>query len=376
MNNEAQLLYSAPDQDADMLYLGQFQAPDAFLAIKFRGKSYAFMNSLEFGRAIKESTFDNILSLDEWKEKLVTLKKAFNNIELIKCFAKEFNVSTFVIPENFPAGLAFQLKKARVKLNVKETPFFPERMCKNDIQAEAIKAGNKLSALGFKRTRKILEKSTIKKGVLYYKKKVLTSEFIKQEIDTICLEKGASAKGTIVACGDQACDPHDSGTGPIYANQLIIVDIFPRVEKTGYFGDMTRTFLKGKASKEQKKLMNAVRECQKHVLENIRPRQSCQKIHQLAVDYFEANGFKTGRDGDGYKGFFHGTGHGLGLDIHERPNLGSRGGNDLLKTGMTVTVEPGLYYKGIGGVRIEDVVRVTPKGYERLSSSPYKWEIK
>jgi Xaa-Pro aminopeptidase len=165
------------------------------------------------------------------------------------------------------------------------------------------------------------------------------------------------------------------GHGPLPANELIIIDIFPRVQKTGYYGDMTRTYLKGQASEAQTRLVNTVLEGQQKALNELRGGVSGKAVFETVRAFFDAEGYLTDRRGDLHIGFFHGLGHGLGLGIHEHPSMGIRK-SDKLKSGHVVTVEPGLYYPEVGGCRWEDVVRITAEGCEKLSNHPYRWEIR
>lgn len=171
----------------------------------------------------------------------------------------------------------------------------------------------------------------------------------------------SNPEGIIVSCGKQATQPHNEGTGPLLPNQTIIVDIFPRSNKNGYFGDMTRTFVKGKASTEIKKMYLAVEKTQNKILESIKIGDRCSDVHQIAVDNFKKLGPKTTKN----EGFIHGTGHSLGLNIHELPRLNAVS-KSTIEPGMVFTVEPGLYYEKIGGVRIEDIVAFLPNGEKKI----------
>jgi len=194
---------------------------------------------------------------------------------------------------------------------------------------------------------------------------------LRAEIDSTILRAGGIPTGTIVAGGDQACDPHERGFGPLYANSLIILDVFPRAAKTGYFGDMTRTVLRGRASDAQRKLWETVKAGQTFALREINAGVDGMKIHQAIQKMFSDRGYPTEVRKGKNVGFFHGTGHGLGLEIHEYPRLQKV----VLKEREIVTVEPGLYYPGLGGVRIEDVVVVTKTGCKILSRFPKQLEI-
>jgi len=201
--------------------------------------------------------------------------------------------------------------------------------------------------------------------------KTLTSEILRAEIDSAILRAGGNPTGTIVAGGDQACDPHERGHGPLHADSLIILDVFPRDAKTGYFGDMTRTVLRGRASEAQRKLWETVKAGQALALRRIKAGVDGMAIHKAIQQFFISCGFPTEVRNGRRVGFFHGTGHGLGLEIHEHPRLQKV----VLKDRQVLTVEPGLYYPGVGGARQEDVVMVTKTGSKILSRFPKQLEI-
>ena len=187
------------------------------------------------------------------------------------------------------------------------------------------------------------------------------------------MEKGCTAEHTIVACGVDACDPHQVGTGPLRANEPIIFDIFPRSSDTRYFADMSRTVVKGTATDELKRLYDTVLEGQVLGISRVRSGANGKDIHEEIVALFEKRGYQTGRVNGRMQGFFHGTGHGVGLDIHEPPSISRR--DCVLQTGEVVTVEPGLYYPDIGAVRIEDMVLVEENGCRNLTTYPKFLEI-
>lgn len=372
----AYLLYGSSEHNADVLYFSKTFVPDAFIAIGLGSKKLGVFGALEYGRMLKESAFDEILSLEEYQEKGRNAfgKKAIGAAEIIKVLAKEKGIDSFLIAEDFPVGLAFELKKARLNIEVVEGAFFPEREIKSETEALEIKKGNKASAAGIGAAEVALRHSVITRNQLYLDGKILTSQRLRAIVDTACIEAGAIPHNTIVAGGNQACDPHCVGSGPLRANELIIVDVFPRLVASGYHGDMTRTFLKGIASEAQKKLVSGVQEAQKAALNKIKGGISGAEVHNAVVNHFTKLGYQTKKEGNSYEGFFHGTGHGLGLEVHEAPRL--NGSNqEGLKIGTVVTVEPGLYYPGVGGCRIEDVVQVNKSGYKMLSSYHYSWQI-
>jgi len=367
------LLYADTARSADMLYFGRFSVPDPFIAFGLRGKKIAVLNALEFGRARKASGFDTVLPLEPWLEKARAKNPKAGAAEVIALLARHYKLRAFTVSSDFPLGLADKLRALGLKL-APLPALFPEREIKTAAEAAALREGNRCSALGIAAAETLLRKSKIKAGKLVLDGRPLTSERLKTAIEIACLEAGALSIDTIAAGGDQACDPHERGHGPLRAHELIVVDVFPRVTATGYHGDMTRTFLKGRASEKQHHLVAAVRTAQLAALDAVRAGVNGRHVHQQCLNVFERHGFETKRTPKGSVGFFHGTGHGLGLDVHETPRVSSV--DYILKKGSVITVEPGLYYPGLGGCRIEDVVQITDGKPKMLSSFHYDWEIR
>lgn len=372
------LLFASPNSSADMRWFAHYACGDPFIAFTAKGKRIAAITVLEIVRCRRDSNFDIVLDMGEELAKLRETQPDAGTPELIVALAKRYKVDSFLVPPDFPSGLFVMLRQLGLKLEVGGTPFFPQRVIKTEEELEYIRAGNRASCAGFKAVEKILKESVIdKKGFLKYQGKTLTSEILRAAIEHASLDAGAiNVEGVIAAAGDQGVDCHCSGYGPIRANELIVCDIFPRVTATGYFGDMTRTYLKGKASPEQRKLVDSVKKAHDAAIAQIKAGVSGVSVYRSTVEFFEKLGYETGyRDGIP-TGFFHGLGHGVGLNVHEAPNLGGRSlAAEKLRENMVVTVEPGLYYPGIGGCRIEDVVVVKKDGCELLSKHPYKWEI-
>jgi Xaa-Pro aminopeptidase len=217
---------------------------------------------------------------------------------------------------------------------------------------------------------KMIASSEIRGNRLYLKGGLLTSERVKGEINAGLSRKGLTASHTIVACGVHSSMPHHGGEGPIYPDKPVVIDIFPRSQTSGYFGDMTRTVVRGEPSPGLVKMYDTVLRGQKLAIGMVKAGVRVRDIHSAVVDYFRSRGFETGVIGGKAQGFIHSTGHGLGLEIHEPPRISL--GEEVLETGNVVTVEPGLYYEKTGGVRIEDVVVVEKNGCTNLTRYPKK----
>jgi Xaa-Pro aminopeptidase len=265
------------------------------------------------------------------------------------------------------------MRKLKMRVTPLPDPFFPERIYKRPDEIAEIKKAFRATEKGMRAAVDALKASRIKKGYLMYKGKRLTAETLRGIIDTTCLSHGYVPTGTIVAPGKQGCDPHDRGSGLIRANEPIILDVFPRSEESGYFADMTRTVVRGKASDMVKRMYGAVLDGHNLGLQTIKHGVKARKVHGDIVKLYKKRGFVTGEKDGRMQGFIHSTGHGLGLDIHEPPRIAIN--NITLEKGMVVTVEPGLYYYPHGGVRIEDTVLVTKSGIENLTRFPKYLEI-
>ena len=374
MSKRNRIMYAAPDVDADILYTTHFSAPDPFLFVQTTtGRRWILIGDLEIDRARKESTAHRVFALSEYAKLAKEKTGRTARVDVIATFLKSQRIHSAVVPESFPAGMLEALRRRGIRVTVKRGAFIPQRVRKSPAEIREIRKTMRITEKGLAAGIDMLKKSTIRGASLYYKGKRLTSEMLRAEINTTILADGCMPQYTIVAGGKQGCDPHDKGSGPLRAHQPIIIDVFPRSESSGYFGDITRTVVRGKASDRVKTMYAAVKKGQAIALSMIRHGAMGMPIHNAIHAEFERRGFATGRIDGRMQGFFHGTGHGVGLQIHEAPSIGYV--NDRLTAGMVVTVEPGLYYYPAGGVRIEDTVAVTRTGIKNLTRFPKFLEI-
>ncbi len=360
------LMIAASEADANLYYATRFLVPDPVVFMQIRGKKHLLMNDLEFDRARSQAKVDQVHSTSQlsaaYKEKN---GKRPSYLDLIETFAKNERALEFLVPGNFPIEFADPLRRRGFTLNFKPEPFFEARTVKSKEEVAAVRKAIRHTEAAITAAIEVMRKSVPRKGKLYYHGHVLKSEDIKKVINVKLMEDNCVAENSIVACGIQCVDPHHRGTGPLYANQSIIMDIFPRDSESRYYADISRTVVRGKASPKLKKMFAAVREGQEIGFKSIREGADGSAIHAAIEKRFQELGFTTGMQDGRMQGFFHGTGHGLGLDVHEAPRV-SRG-RDILKAGQIVTVEPGLYYEDAGGIRIEDDVLVTKTGCVVLS---------
>jgi Xaa-Pro aminopeptidase len=372
-NKSARLIVATSETDPDMLYATRFWAPDPFIFLERNGKRTLVLSDLEIDRGRKQADADEFVMFSEIEREVQgKSKKAPPYEKVLAHFLRKRGVKSTIVPANFPLAYAQELAANKIRVRTTNGLFWPEREAKSNKEIEMIGGALRITETGLRRAIEILKASRPRAGKkLRWSGKTLTSEMLRAEIDSAILRAGGIPTGTIVAGGDQACDPHERGFGPLYANSLIILDVFPRDAKTGYFGDMTRTVLRGRASEVQRKLWETVRTGQALALKKIKAGVDGMTIHKAIQNLFGKRGFPTEVRKGKNVGFFHGTGHGLGLEIHEYPRLQKV----TLKDRQVLTVEPGLYYPGLGGARQEDVVVVTQTGCKILSRFPKKLEI-
>jgi Xaa-Pro aminopeptidase len=374
-DDQALLLVTASEGDANMLYAVGFFVPDPFIFFKHKNLKFAVLSDLEIDRAKKQAHVDRVLSLSLYQRKLRKLGKTPPGmIDILDLLLRERGIRSVIVPANFSALLTDQLRAKGFSVQIKRDPFWAEREAKNRAEVQQITESLRVARLGLEAGIRLLKRTQTKRdGYLYVNGTRLTSEMLKTAVNTTIMAQGWLPSHTIISSGNQCVDPHHEGSGPIKANTSIIFDIFPRSQRNGYFGDLSRTVVRGRASDKLKKIYATVQAGQQIGFEQIRDGINGKDVHQNILNLFAARGFPTGRINGRMQGFFHGTGHGLGLDIHEPPRIAPV--DAILRTGHVVTVEPGLYYLGVGGVRLEDVVVVNAKGNRNLTDCPQFLEV-
>jgi Xaa-Pro aminopeptidase len=376
MASDDLLMIADSQHNADMLYAVGMFVPDPFIYLRLGGKCHIVMNDMEIDRARRQAPHCRAISYTNCVNALK--RKGVKKVTLphvVRLILQENKLKKIQVPESFPLGLARQLRDLKIKVKLKKGLCFPERAIKCADEVKKISAALIMAEVGLSEAMLTLKNSKIARdGGLIHHHLPLTSEKLRSIIDTAILQAGGVAGNTIVAGGKLGCDPHERGHGRLRANEPIVIDIFPRSQKTGYFGDITRTVVKGRASEAVRKVYHAVRRAQEIAFDEMRPGAKGSGVHHAVQKHFESEGFKTGRRNGRMEGFFHGTGHGLGMEIHETPRM-SPTSEDTLCAGHVVTVEPGLYYSGIGGVRLEDVGLVGAGGTRNLTKFEKNLEV-
>ncbi len=379
MKQFARLMMADSEHDADMLYVSGIFVPDPFIAIEISGQWHGLFSPLEIDRARRSSRFCQT-HLDTPYRQAAEKQGRTGLAGIAAAFLCDRGIRKLEVPEHFPLGAAERLRDWGFEIRVCKGAMFPGRAIKSEPEIGHLAHAERLTRLAMREAERFLADCSVgDDGILRAPAtserpgKRVRSADVRRAIETFLIARGAMPAHTIVACGREAADPHNTGSGFIRASRLIIIDIFPRVLASGYWGDMTRTYVKGRATPEQKRLYRTVREGQDIGLDRVADGVDGASIHRAILDHFQARGYPTGMHRGRQQGFFHGTGHGVGLEIHEAPRISTR--SDILKAGQVVTVEPGLYYLQLGGVRLEDMVVVRRGGCENLTRHPRRLEI-
>ncbi len=361
-DKKANLIVACGENNADMLYAARLETADAFIYFETSSRRGVVVSSLEYSRAVKCCPADAEIILSSELGGGTLGKQA-------AALAAKLDISCFCVSGDFPFGIAEFLRKSGIAVECLNSPMFPQREFKQPHEVGLIRKSLRAAEAAMLHACDIIASSRIEsdRRLRLPSGKVLTSEILRYEINAELLKHNCSGAGTIASSGVHSSMPHHAGEGAILAGTPVVMDIFPRSLDSGYWGDLTRTVVRGEAPEIVRRAHEAVRQA-KNLAEKIISAGAIPcRVHEEAAAVLEQHNFHTGKDDLGPHGFFHSLGHGVGLEIHESPRLGPKSQTPL-RGGEVVTVEPGLYYPEWGGIRIEDMVLVTSGGCEVLTS--------
>jgi Xaa-Pro aminopeptidase len=350
--------------------------PDAFLYAERNGKRVVAIHSLEVPR-LRGSGLD-VLSWDElgWEELIeqgVGREELYLHIAERTC--RTIGLERAVCPADFPVELADHLRAAGVELSPDRELFARRRRVKTPTQLEGIRRAQRAAEAAMDEARAMLRRADAGGEVLVLDGEPLTSERIKQAIGDVFTANDAVADGMIVSHGPQSAVGHEMGSGAIAPGEPIVIDLWPKDRVTGCHADMTRTFCVGDPPEELVEYHRLVKQALDDALAGVQAGASGNALFRATCELFQEHGYKTLLTKDMgqtlEEGFFHGLGHGVGLEVHEDPGMGIATGPPLV-AGDVVTIEPGLYRPGFGGCRLEDLLLVTEDGCENLTDYPYE----
>jgi Xaa-Pro aminopeptidase len=364
-------LLDADSEEPDQRYLSGFVAPDPFITL-YDGDVHLLVSALEYGRAKTESRAATVSRHADYAEDAGGREA---NPELLGRFLDDHGISSLLVPPRFPVGTADGLREQDIDVTAEDDGVLLDiRAVKTEDEIEHVREAQRVNERAMVAAENAIHEADIEDGRLVTDGDPLTAEHVKTTIETTLLENGYTSGETIVAGGADAADPHDDGSGPLAADEPIIVDIFPRSSSTGYHADMTRTFVKGEPDERVEEWYDLSKEALEAALDVVEPGATGEEVHNAVCDVYEDAGEPTLREEpETETGFIHGTGHGVGLAVHELPSLSFEGGE--LEAGNVITIEPGLYDPTVGGVRVEDFVLVTEDGYENLTDYPKRLRV-
>ena len=371
-------LIDADSTDPNQRYLSGFDAPDPFVTCYSSDGLALLVSGLEYSRAVADSRADTVKRPSDYDRRHLIEEYGPSEAthRLTSAFLADCGVESVLVPDRFPLSTADGLREQGHTVSVDtDNALMDIRAIKTTEEINHIRTAQRANEAAMAAAESVLAAAGVDSdGRLVYEGEVLTSERVKHAIEARLLEDGCGLDSTIVAGGSQAADPHERGSGPLHANEAIIIDIFPQDKTTGYHADMTRTFCVGEPGETIAEWYKLTERALDAALAVVEDGASGADVHAAACDVYEDAGLPTLRaDPTTETGFIHTTGHGVGLAIHEQPRLSTEGGE--LKAGQVITVEPGLYDPEVGGVRIEDIIVVTEGGYENLTDSPREFVI-
>ena len=370
------LIFADSEGSPEMRHEVPVLVPDPFLYVEKDGKRYTASTAFEVERIKaagieahpwEEFGYDEMLEQGMPREEVVWM-----HINLNAC--NELGVTNAVVPRTFPVIVADHLRANGITITPNHKFFADRRRVKNEAEIAGIRKAQKAAEAGMAAAKEILARADQSNGSLTVDGEPLTSELIKGAIRRAFTEHGVASDDFIVSHGAQTAIGHELGSGEIAPNEPIVIDLWPKDPDSACYADMTRTYVVGTPPEELVKYYDLVKEALDRSLEATKPGVPGVDVFKLVCEHFEENGQPTVLSkppGEVLEnGFFHGLGHGVGLEVHEAPSLG-RGGTQELMPGDVVTLEPGLYRQGFGGCRLEDLVLVTEDGAENLTDFPY-----
>jgi Xaa-Pro aminopeptidase len=350
--------------------------PDPFLYAEKDGQRYVVSAAFEVDRVnqigIDASPwehygYDELIETGMSREEIV-----WKHINLNAC--RELGITDAVVPRSFPTLTADHLREHGITLEPDHEFFADRRRVKNAAELEGIRKAQKAAEAAMGAARDLIFQAEPSNGEVKVDGQALTSERLKSEIRRVFSEHGVSGDDFIVSHGAQTAIGHELGHGAIAPNEPIVIDLWPKDPDSACYADMTRTYVVGDPPEELVKYHALVKEALDRSLAATKAGVAGSAVYTLVCELFEEHGQKTSLSkapGEVLEeGFFHGLGHGVGLEVHEAPALGRGGTGDLI-AGDVVTLEPGLYRPGFGGCRLEDLVLVTENGAENLTDFPY-----
>ena len=373
------LIYGDTIRDPELRHEVPLVLGDPFLYAEKDGRRHLLITDFEWPRIEEAGVdaelispfalgIDDLLDADKkyWE---IALEMALRGVQHI-------GLTSATVPHTFPIHLANYLRENGVELTPDREFFDARRRVKNETELAGIRRAQRAAEAGMDAARDLFRRAEQSNGSLVVDGEPLTSERVKLAIQDAFTKHGCTAEEFIVSHGAQSAIGHDMGSGKIAAGEPIVIDLWPKDAETACFADMTRTFCIGEIPDELRAYHALVKESLDRSLEAVRAGARGTEVFAVSCEPFHREGHKTLLNKEPgevvHDGYFHSLGHGVGLEVHEQPGLARAG--EVLVHGDVVTLEPGLYRRGWGGCRLEDIVLVTENGAENLTQYPYDLE--
>lgn len=373
------LIHADTSRSPAMRHEVPLSIPDPFLYVEHDGRRSVVITAFERERVAAVAPDIELLppeqfGIDELLHGGTPPVEAM--LEVYTRAIQELGVTDAAVPARFPLELADHLRANGITVRVEREMFEDRRRRKNATEIAGLRRAQRACEAALDVARKMLREADHDGGVLQLDGEPLTCERVKVEMERVFISHSAIADEFIVAHGAQGAVGHDMGSGPISAGEAVVFDLWPRDRETAAYTDMTRTYVVGDVPDEIREYHRLCKEALDRTTEAAKPGVNGRELMQIACDLFAEHGYPTQltkKPGEVLdSGFFHGLGHGVGLEVHERPRL-SVVGDDLVP-GDVITLEPGLYRAGYGGVRLEDILLVTEEGAEVVTQYQYDLE--
>ena len=373
---DAIVLYGDTLRHPNLLWRTGFSAPDPFMYVEAGDRQVLLVGAMEYGRAKKEARVQDVRMPDEaeWRRRQEANGDADANAAAIAEVLRELGAETARVEPDFPVAMSRALEQHDIAVEVDADLFRSERRRKTAPEQEAIARTQAATVASMRVARGMLAEAEVRDGKLWHDGQPLTSDRVIAAIEQELLRHNCGTDSTIVASGPRAADPHCSNSGHLDANTGVIIDIYPMDKGSRYFGDMTRTYVVGEPTEKWLQMYDAVKSAHERALSMLRAGVTGREVHDAVCQTLYDAGFGVTVDGfrrDGVPIMNHGTGHGVGLEIHEPPRINASGG--ALMEGDVVTIEPGLYSETEGSLRLENTVVVTADGYRELTDMDLDW---
>ncbi len=370
----ATIMAGIPAINASLYHAIRFNVGDPVALITINNRSTLILRDIEMHRARQHARADAVACpADFAPEKGLSGDRETATAQAAAEFLKRNRIASVVADRTLPLIFADIVRAQNIDVLCDREMGVAQRRAKDEQEVDWLREAQSVTEDAVRLACEMIAQASAKSdGTLMHSGSVLTSEKVRTAVDVFLLQQGYASVPSIIAGGPEGADCHNLGSGILKTGQPVIIDIFPKNRSTGYNGDCTRTVVHGEISEQLVRMHSAVVAAKQAGQQATRAGVTGEDVHRAVIEKISEHGFKIGlpdeSEPDDYCGMVHGTGHGIGLDVHEPPLLDFKG--PPLVVGDALTIEPGLYSKAVGGIRIEDMVIVTKDGCQSLNQLP------